>query len=337
MTHSLRPEEAEAIAKEHRAQMRQRLAIVRARLTALSARAVAKARDTFVNGGGTLADDGARIEVVPELTERALERLFTNQTCAVHVPAFADEAGCDALAGWMMETCKFEKWESLIGETDLSDMFFGIGTPVNALAGSPERCVAYFDDALPTIRRVRAAAKGRLTPVDRLRLELDELWPSGASVRLDPVYRKKMLVGLGRLMTPDGMVGDVDTKTKGLVHTDASPEISPERGLFSANVYLRTPTAGGELDVWPVTPSKLDAMYLSHHLGLAFDKEHRERTQKIVRARLPPPQTVRVATGDLVIINAGRPHAVRGFGEGVRVTIQSFIDYERGAPLTLFA
>lgn len=328
--------EAEDLVRTHGEQMQQRLPVLRGRLAHLSGTAIAHARDTLWNGTGGIPSDGTIVEVVDELTTAALQRLADNRTCALHVKGFAEPETCTAVADWMLDTCRFSKWEELIGKTDLSDMFFGVGIPVNALAESPARCVAYFDQAVPTIRRIREAAKGRLAPVDKLRLELDELWPEGANVRVDPVYRKKMLVGLGRLMKPEGMVGE-STKTRGIVHVDASPRISREAGLFTANVYLRTPEVGGELDVWSVTPSRVDAAYLGHHLQFAFDPEHRERTQELLRRRLPTPRTIAVRQGDLVLFNAGRPHAVRGFPEGVRVTLQSFLDHRRGQPLTLFA
>jgi hypothetical protein len=150
------------------------------------------------------------------------------------------------------------------------------------------------------------------------------------------MYKRKMLVGLGRLMRPEGMVGD-STRTAGIIHVDASPQISEAHGLFSANVYLRTPARGGELDVWSVAPGRLEATMLSGYLDHAFDPEHREKTQTILRRRLPPAHTIGVAPGDLVIINAGRPHAVRGFDEGCRVTLQTFIAHVHAEPLKLFA
>ncbi len=333
----LTAEEAAELARTHAEQMKQRLPVLRGRIAHVSATAIARARDTLRSGGGgAIASDGTTVEVAAELTTAALERLAANRTCALHVKGFADPETCESVASWMLETCRFEKWEELIGKTDLSDMFFGVGIPVNALAESPARCIDYFDQAVPTIRRIRAAAKGRLSPIDKLRLELDELWAHGANVRVDPVYKKKMLVGLGRLMKPEGMVGE-STKTRGIVHVDASPRIRSEAGLFTANVYLRTPAVGGELDVWSVTPSRIDAMYLGHHLQFAFDPENRERTQALLRTRLPEPWTIAVRPGDLVLFNAGRPHAVRGFPEGVRVTLQSFLDHRRDQPLTLFA
>lgn len=297
-------------------------------------RVVARAGDALV---GRVPSDGSGVEVASELSTQALERLLSNRTCALHVPSYVARETCDAVASWMLETARFQKWEEAsTGAVDQTDMFYGIGLPVNAVGESRERCIAYFSEAVRTIQRVRAAGGNRLTPVDKLRLELDELWPEGANLRVDPVFGRKMLVGLGRLMRPDGMVGN-STRDKGIIHVDASPRIGPEHGLFSANVYVRTPERGGELDVWSVAPGRLAATILSGYLDHAFDPENRERTQTILRNRLPPPHTIRVAPGDLVFINAGRPHAVRGFDEGCRITLQSFIEHVRSEPLKLFA
>lgn len=284
-----------------------------------------------------IASDGSRVEVAAALSTDCLGRMFRNEICALRVPGFADAATCQAIADWMSATCTFEKWEQAsTGKTDLSDMFYGVGLPVNAIDQSRERCVAYFAEALPTIHKVRAAAGGRLAPVDKLRLELDELWNPGATLRVDETYRRKMLVGLGRLMRPDGLVGQ-STRERGIVHVDAPVRISREHGLFSANVYLRTPSQGGELCVWGVDPGPIQGPVLEKYLGHAFDPEHREHTQQELWRRLPAPHVITIEPGDLVIINAGRPHAVRGFADGTRITLQSFVEHVQDEPLRLFA
>ncbi len=297
-------------------------------------RAVGKVGDAVFR---SVPSDGSYVDVVETLSTDALTRLFTHRTCAIHVRSFVPRETCDAIADWMVETFKFQKWEEAsTGSTDLTDMFYGVGLPVNAVGESRERAIAYFSQAVPTIQRVRAASKGGLAPVDKLRLELDELWPDGANIRVDPQYKRKNLVGLGRLMKPEGMVGE-STRSRGIIHVDASPVLSEEQGLFSANVYLRTPARGGELDVWGVRPNLLQGRMLAEYLDQAFEPAERERTQQVLRERLPPAQTIQVEAGDLVIINAGRPHAVRGFDEAYRVTLQTFIDYTRSQPLRLFA
>lgn len=332
---TLTREEIEAVGRTYDELQRDRLRPPVRNLARRAMRIVAKAGDAL---GRSVPSDGSRLELAEELSAGALERLFSNETCALHVPGFATPDVCEVISGWMVETFRFHKWEeaSSGGATDQTDMYYGVGLPVNAMGESRERCLAYFAEALPAIRKIRDAAAGRLSPIDRLRLELDELWPEGANVRRDPVFGRKMLVGLGRLMKPDGMVGD-RTKTDGIIHVDASTRLSRDHGLFSAILYLHVPDSGGELDVWPIAPSALEAPMLAGYLDHAFDPETREATQAVLRRRLPPPVTVAVKPGDLVLINVGRPHAVRGFASGYRAALQTFVDFRRGRALELFA
>ena len=44
-----------------------------------------------------------------------------------------------------------------------------------------------------------------------------------------------------------------------------------------------------------------------------------------------------IKKGDLIILNSGRPHAVRGFEDGVRISMQTFISYRKDNILQLFS
>jgi hypothetical protein len=44
---------------------------------------------------------------------------------------------------------------------------------------------------------------------------------------------------------------------------------------------------------------------------------------------------IKPGPGDLIMFNAGRPHAVRGFTEGLRSSCQTFIEHVDNAPLAL--
>lgn len=96
----------------------------------------------------------------------------------------------------------------------------------------------------------------------------------------------KMSVGIGRVMTPTGMLDGI-AETEGMCHMDGFSFANQASGFFSANIYLRVPDSGGELAVWNVGVSPFGLAYnltLFRKL-LDFDAS----AQQFIRSRLPPP------------------------------------------------
>mmetsp|Transcript_13440 Transcript_13440/g.41528 ORF Transcript_13440/g.41528 Transcript_13440/m.41528 type:complete len:134 (-) Transcript_13440:31-432(-) len=124
----------------------------------------------------------------------------------------------------------------------------------------------------------------------------------------------------------------------GFVHVDELAPCSPAKGHFSANVYLRLPEAGGDLELWPLAFKSRWQFYANAHtLSKLVDID--EAAQQELRARLPPPVVVPLAPGDLVLLSVQRPHAVRGWRTScVRASLQSFLNFGgAGERLTLEA
>lgn len=200
----------------------------------------------------------------------------------------------------------------------------------------------------------------RLWPMDLLRLELDELWPSGAGLaRANHEPHNELCMGGG---LPRLMVGPTRWK-KGLVHVDELAPLTNAKGCFSANIYLQLPHSyssadskfnskvdsenktNGEsreqpvMELWPLgIRSKWDWYRNAPTLSNLASQD--PEGQVILRKVLGDEhkQTVSAAPGDLILLCVQRPHCAIGFGHGddenstlqTRVSLQCFLQHNGG-------
>ena len=320
-----------------------------------------------------------------------LRSLFRHECCAVHVKGFFPRPAARLLAQRLTNRDLSHEWRgSRVGSSekrlacsgsDVWKVATGRGlesTDVRTVSGTPFVMAmnaarskhggldSYFQEVHNEIRWLRESGGGRaavdgdaagsssatlLSPLDKLRLELDECWPGGATLLKDSAGRP-YLPGVGRLMQGPTRWAD------GFAHVDELTPLRTDRGLFSANVYLEVPPTGGELHIWNVAwvsvklesclcvvPIKTETNYRTelsfpstvkysrwdfyrHAATLSLLTNPNEEAQRQLRGRLPPPLRIRPEAGDLIVICAQRPHAVQGFPIGNRVSLQSFITHE---------
>ncbi|GMI30979.1 hypothetical protein TrCOL_g6229 [Triparma columacea] len=172
-----------------------------------------------------------------------------------------------------------------------------------------------------------------LHPISKLQSVLSSLHPSPPTLSTPPCL-------------PRVMRGPTRWRS-GYIHVDDLSPLSPSRGTFSANIYLSNPPPSsgfprpgapklpGSLDIWPLRYTRaqfyLNAPFLSSLTSLS------PSSQSVLRKKLGDPITIEPEEGDLVILCVQRPHAVTGFKEGYRVSIQSFLEHEPNGNLTLQA
>jgi hypothetical protein len=280
---------------------------------------------------GRLESDGSRVVTTDALTGELLEELFVEHTvAAIRIPDYFDRATAAQLSEWALED--YERWHLVDadGEELVTDMFYSMGAPFSSIR-SFEDFERYFAGSFAHARLARDRMKV-VSPLDRLRLELDEIWPTGA--RVATYEGLKMRPMIARVMTADGLL-DGDARTQGICHCDASTELGPNRSTISAIAYLRVPDSGGELSVWNVN-LRGSPFLQSYFYSLRISNAYNPGAQERLRAMLPPPVVITPRVGDLVLLNTGRPHAVHGFETGVRVTNQCFVEHVAGRPFGIF-
>jgi len=282
--------------------------------------------------GKRVQPDASRMVTSSVLTAELLDDLFSHRICGIRIPNFCPASLADRIRDWILQDEKLANWS--VKDQDRrkkSDTQFAVGMPKTVGFSSRENFVKYFTESLSSMRGLRAAAAPELSPIDKIRLELEELWPNGAHIAR--YAGRRMFAGVARVMTP-GSLHDGQGSAEGFCHVDSFPVTNPRRGIFSVNVYLEVPADGGELDIWNISPGLWD-LVRTYSAFRHFTRSFNSESQRIIRAALPHPIRIKPAKGDVILISTARPHAVRSFTHGRRVTLQSFISHQRGKPLAL--
>jgi hypothetical protein len=257
---------------------------------------------------------------VSALDSQVLADLFRGEACLAIVKAFASPAMCARITEYVRHRVTASPYTHEVYEHgQVQHVYFGVdrvGVPFNSTLTVVDTARArehYYAEALPTIRRLRAAAAPELSPIDRLRLELDELWPRGAHI--GSFEGRSMFVGIVRAMQPSRSEG-----SELHPHFDALPaSVARFDGQFAANIFVSVPPAGGELEVWDVPPFE--------PTGELPDE------WRLVGGE---PVAVKPEVGDLILFNARKPHAIRRFSGCDRISVQTFIGYRQDGPLLLW-
>lgn len=249
------------------------------------------------------------------LTEEILQKLFRDEISALRIPNYCSPEALVSMRKFIQGAQENFIKSYYVGYKDKkpTKKFYGInlwGTPYNSTYHQLPKNGAfekYFQDALTHINAFRKAVAPYLSPMDCLRLQLDEHWPGGARIGTFP-KDKNMFVGVCRFVyASDSFLGEKQP------HFDSLPKhIRNLEKQYSANIYMDIPEMGGELEIWDVPP-------FTHEDVVEAD------IHKDWRSILPLPLVLKPKPGELILFNTRRPHAVRGFKRGIRSSIQCFI------------
>jgi len=279
-----------------------------------------------------LVHTGARVLERTALDKEAIQELVSHRALAVHVRNWFKrprEVASRILADEDVRNWSVSHGHGAAEDSDVD----AVGLPHNVATASG-REQEYFAGAIAQTRKWRAG--GQLGPMDQFRLEMDEVWPDGCVLSKDKASGSPYMAGIPRIMRPPAKF-DPARWTRGFAHVDELDLMRTDRGLYSANVYLRNAPSGGELHIWPITFTSRFAFY-RNAMTLSMCLTQDAAAQAALRERLPPPVTIRVQEGDLVLLCTQRPHAVKGpIVGGTRVSMQGFIQFETGKPLRLEA
>lgn len=233
-----------------------------------------------------------------------LEALNRGEIIAIRIPNFYSVNSCGYVADRMLTSDLYGKYANapLIGR--VGQAFF------ESLASDNHR-ISYETHAVNWIGQMRSFCEPYLSPIDKLRLTLDEVWPAGS--QLASMNGKKMFVGLARVFSK-GASAEVH---QDVLAWDApnSEEAKSLKAQFAANIYLKMPEGGGELLVWPKSLSHEEYLKNKNPDSYGIDPN-------VLGCE---PVSIVPELGELILFNSRLAHAVRCPHDSDRITWSCFI------------
>jgi hypothetical protein len=266
-------------------------------------------------------DSGNKVLIADMLTKEVLMQLVDDSVFAIRIPNFYPKKACERLAAWYENHPNIElySYTAYIDGvlTDIDLRVARIGISYNTTDGKEQddpTFDAYYKAALPNMMATRKASLPYLAPIDQLCVHLD----NAVGARIARFDGKTMFVGIGRITKSEAV------KLQDQPHFDSVPAKYGIEKQFSANVFLTVPSEGGELEIW-------------NHRPLTLEEIDNVDPNSDMRTIMGDSFLIKPEQGDLIIINPRRPHAVRTYSKGTRISTTCFIGYRSGKPLVLWS
>lgn len=236
-----------------------------------------------------------------------LSDLIEGEILGLRIPEYYPQHLCRRFASRLIENPRFGFYRNP-GAENLGRL----GMAYFEIENDSYRRQQYYSQAIPDIRASRQVFYPNWSPLDRLRLDLQEVWPFGAN--LENIENNPMFVGLVRALQNNAII----LPHQDILRRDApnSPRAQELKTQLGANIYLQT-ARGGELEIWRKKAS--DRMYENLRIPGSYG---------LNRMRLGSPDlTIKPENGDLILFDSTNVHAVAAVYDGVRVSISCFIGY----------
>jgi predicted 2-oxoglutarate/Fe(II)-dependent dioxygenase YbiX len=267
--------------------------------------------------------NGRLIDLQNELTLDALDAMLASQSSvlAIRVSGYLPKELCLTLSEKLMdhERKRFQRY-SFAPQLEVSK----IGINFGEACINPEMNEQYFESARSTDDLIREMFSPFLSPLDKLRFDLDRIWPEGAVVA--KMHGKRMMSGFLR-NTENG--GHIPHHQDDIVEEYPHADWKPQRELVS-NVYLNVPADGdgGELEIYEYSPNYADDLRSTY----SREQQDADTTTYLTEGQQSEIVSkgsivIKPQTGDLIMFIGKCVHRVHGVRSGNRLTSCFHVGY----------
>jgi len=201
------------------------------------------------------------------------------------------------------------------------------GDAIYDAANDPDQLLEYLKNIPKNHQRTRGFFGSDFTPIDKLRLQMQELWPKSSTLGTfsdTPAYAgliRHFMEGCGGADPHSDVVG---------WDLPSDPTAQSMSTQLAGNIYLTMPKEGGNLSLWDfgLFPQKTYQAFRDANSKYALDA-----------SLLPQPKvTITPEVGQLILFNANFIHSVSKCIGGDRITTSAFIGYASDEqPLKFFS
>ncbi|MDP2090367.1 MAG: 2OG-Fe(II) oxygenase [Candidatus Gracilibacteria bacterium] len=240
-----------------------------------------------------------------ELHEYDLSLLMNDEIQVLRIINFFSDNSCQELLK-KLENC------NLLGRYKNAPLIKRIGRAFYETINNPKEQSDYFESATLWIKEIRKNCSPLITPIDLLRLVLDEAWIHG--VNLATINDKKMFVGLVRKFS----TGSYAEAHQDHLEWDTNNSDYDLKNQIACNVFLKLPKYGGEIIIYDQSLSKKDyeKNRIDGSYGINLDSSIK-KTAIQLRPRI----------GELILFSSHKTHALSTVDDGEHVAWSSFVGF----------
>ncbi|CEJ44981.1 2OG-Fe(II)-dependent halogenase WelO5 family protein [Umezakia ovalisporum] len=246
-----------------------------------------------------------------ELEEWHLIGLLDHSIDAVIVPNYFLEQECMTISERIKKSKYFSAYPGHPSVSRLGQELFECGESELELEKQQEKA--------PTLmKEMRMLIHPYISPIDRIRVELDDIWSYGCN--LAKLGDKKVFAGIVREHIEDNP-GKPHCDVMGWGFLESYKDKPNLINNIAANVYLKMSESGGEIVLWDEWPTQSEHFNMSHNTDdpASFGLDSKKIGQ--------PKLEIKPNQGDLILFNSMRIHSVKKIKAGVRMTWGCLIGY----------